>query len=225
MTSLATRACAATAGLFVVMAVLLFAPPWTLDWWQAWLFLAVYFGGSIALMLDLLKRDPALLERRMKGGPLAEERLAQKIVMLFASAGSIGLLVIPAFDHRYGWSHIPAVTELVGDALVLLGGCGIWRVFRENSFTSARIELAVDQRVISTGPYAHVRHPMYATALVMTAGIPIALGSWWGLLALAAIMPVLMWRIVDEEMFLAAGLPGYDAYKQKVRYRLIPHLW
>jgi len=225
MTSLATRALAATAGLFMVMALLLFVPPRTIDWWQAWLFLAVYFAGSIVLMLDLLKRDPALLERRMKAGPLAEERLPQKIIMLFASAGSIGLLLIPAFDHRFGWSHMPPGVALIGDALVLLGGFGIWCVFRENSFTSARIELAPDQRVISTGPYAYVRHPMYATALVMTAGIPIALASWWGLLAFADIMPVMMWRIVDEEMFLAAGLPGYDAYKLKVRYRLIPHLW
>ena len=100
--SLATRAFAATAGLFVVMALMLFAPPWTFDWWQAWLFLAVYFGGSVALMLDLLKRDPALLERRMKAGPLAEERLAQKIIMLFASAGFAALLVVPALDRRYG---------------------------------------------------------------------------------------------------------------------------
>jgi hypothetical protein len=101
MTSLATRAFAATAGLFAVMALTLFVPPWTLDWWQAWLFLTVHFGGSIALMLDLLKRDPAPLERRMKAGPLAEERFAQKIIMLFASVGFVGLLVVAALDRRY----------------------------------------------------------------------------------------------------------------------------
>jgi protein-S-isoprenylcysteine O-methyltransferase Ste14 len=223
--SLATRAYVSTAGLFVVMAALLFGPAGTLDWWQAWLFLAVYFGGAIALTVDLLKRDPALGERRMKAGPWAEERLAQKIIMVVASAGFIGLLLIPAFDRRYGWSHASAVVALIGNALVLLGGYGVWRVFRENSFASARIELASDQRVISTGPYARVRHPMYATALIMMAGIPLALGSWRGLLALAAMMPALMWRIVDEEALLAEQLPGYSAYKQKVRYRLIPHLW
>lgn len=225
MTSLATRAFLSAGGLFAVMAALLFAPPWTLDWWQAWLFLVVYFGGSIALMLDLAKRDPALLERRMKGGPWAEERLSQQIIMTIASLGFIGLLVIPAFDRRFGWSHLTPVVALIGDALVMLGGYGVWRVFRENSFTSARIELAADQRVISTGPYACVRHPMYATALVMMAGIPIALGSWWGLLALVAMIPALLWRILDEEKFLAAELPGYAAYKEKVRHRLIPHLW
>jgi protein-S-isoprenylcysteine O-methyltransferase Ste14 len=225
MTSLVPRAFAATAGLFVAMAILLFVPPWTLDWWQAWLFLAVYFGAALALTLDLLKRDPTLVERRMKGGPWAEERPAQKIIMTIASLGFIGLLVIPAFDRRFGWSQAPPLVSLAGNALVLLGGWGVWRVFRENSFTSARIELAADQRVISTGPYARVRHPMYAAALVMMMGIPLALGSPWGLLALLAMMPALIWRMVDEEKFLAAGLPGYAAYKQKVRYRLIPHLW
>jgi protein-S-isoprenylcysteine O-methyltransferase Ste14 len=225
MTSLATRAFASTVALFVVMALLLFAPPWTLDWWQAWLFLIVYFGGAIALMLDLLKRDPALLERRMKAGPWAEERLSQKIIMTVASLGFVGLVVIPALDRRFGWSDVSPIVALAGDALVLIGGYGVWRVFRENSFTSARIELAADQRVISTGPYACVRHPMYATALVMMAGIPLALGSPWGLLALAAMTPALIWRMSDEEAFLAANLPGYPEYRQQVRYRLIPHLW
>jgi len=225
MISLAARAFASTAGLFMVVAALLFSLPWTLVWWQAWLFLTVYFGGSIATLLWLLRHDPALLERRMKAGPWAEERLPQKIVMLLASLGFVALLAIPALDRRYGWSHLPSVVALVGNALILIGGYGIWRVFRENSFTSARIELASGQRVISTGPYARVRHPMYATALVMMAGIPLALGSAWGLLAFAAMVPALIWRILDEEMFLAASLSGYDAYKQKVRYRLIPHLW
>ena len=225
MTSLATRALASAAVLFVVMALLLFVPPWTLDWWQAWLFLVVYFSGSLALTLDLAKRDPTLLERRMKGGPWAEERLEQKIIMTFASLGFFALLLVPAFDRRFGWSHLPVIVVLAGNALMVIGGVGVWRVFCENSFTSARIELASDQRVISTGPYALVRHPMYTTALVMMLGIPIALGSLWGLLAFAAMLPALVWRIFDEEKFLVAQLPGYAEYKQKVRYRLIPHLW
>jgi protein-S-isoprenylcysteine O-methyltransferase Ste14 len=199
MSGLAGRAVASLVGLFLAMAALLFGPPWTFDYWHAWVFLAVYFGGSTALTLHLLKNDPALLERRMKGGPFAEERLSQKIIMVFASAGFIGLLVIPALDRRFGWSHMPSAVALAGDALVLLGGFSIDRVFRDNSFTSARIELAPGQQVISTGPYARVRHPMYAGALVTMAGIPIALGSGWGLLALAAMMAALVWRILDEE--------------------------
>ena len=122
MTSQVTRALVSAGGLFIVMAVLLFAPPWTLDWWQAWLFLAVYFGGSLVLMLDLAKRDPALLERRMKAAPWAEERLSQKIIMAIVSLGFFALLAIPALDRRYGWSHASPVVVLIGDALMLLGG-------------------------------------------------------------------------------------------------------
>src|ERR1700735_2456811 len=126
MTSLTSRAFASTAGLFVVMALLLFGPPWTFDWWQAWLFLAVYFGSAIALTLGLAKRDPALLERRMKGGPWAEERLEQKIIMTFGSLGFVALPVIPALDRRFGWSHLPPIVALIGNALVVLGIYGVW---------------------------------------------------------------------------------------------------
>ncbi|HEU5096230.1 MAG TPA: isoprenylcysteine carboxylmethyltransferase family protein, partial [Reyranella sp.] len=135
------------------------------------------------------------------------------------------LLVIPAVDRRLGWSHMAPAVAMAGDVLVVLGWLAIYLVFRENSFTSATIEIADDQEVISTGPYAYVRHPMYAGSLVMLLGIPIALGSWWGLIALAVIAAALLWRILDEERFLARHLAGYDAYKEKVRYRLIPHLW
>ncbi len=213
-------------GLFLAMVVLLFGIPWTFDWWQAWLFLAVYFACSIAISLWLATADRALMERRMRGGPLAEQRPVQCLIMLFASAGFAGLLTVPALDRRFGWSHLSTAEVLLGDALIVLGWLAIYFVFRENSYTSATIELAPDQRVISTGPYALVRHPMYAGALAILAGIPIALGSWWGLLALAAMFPALVWRMIDEERFLSSNLDGYAAYKEeKVRYRLIPHLW
>jgi len=207
------------------MAALMFGGAGTLDWWQAWLYLVVYFGASIAITLYLVRKDPALLARRMRGGPWAEKQPVQRVIMVLASVAFIGLTILPALDKRFGWSHMPAWIVIVGDVLVAVGWLGIYRVFRENSFTSATIELAPDQRVISTGPYAIVRHPMYSTALVMLLGAPIALGSWWGLIALAVISPALIWRIFDEEKFLATNLAGYAAYKEKVRYRLIPHLW
>jgi protein-S-isoprenylcysteine O-methyltransferase Ste14 len=225
MTNLTGKAFIGLVALFLVMAALLFAPPWTLDWWQAWLFLAVYFGASLAITLRLVNRDPALLERRMRGGPWAEKQPAQKLIMLLTSVAFIGLTLLPAFDHRFGWSQMPTVVEFAGDLLVALGWLGIFFVFRENSFSSATIELAPDQKVISTGPYALVRHPMYASAFFMLLGAPIALGSWWGLLAVAAMLPALIWRLIDEEKFLAANLPGYMTYKATVRYRLIPHVW
>jgi protein-S-isoprenylcysteine O-methyltransferase Ste14 len=225
MTGVNKRAFGGLLVLVLAIAALLFIPAGTLDYWQAWTFLGVYSTASLAITLYLMKNDPKLLERRMRGGPAAEKEPTQKIIMLFASAGFIGLLIIPALDNRFGWSHMPPAVALVGDGLLALGWLAIFFVFKENSFTSATIELAPDQKVISTGPYARVRHPMYAGGLVMLAGIPIALGSWWGLLALVATMPALVWRLLHEEKFLARNLPGYVEYQEKVRYRLIPHAW
>lgn len=161
----------------------------------------------------------------MSGGPVAEKEPIQKIMMSFTSLGFIGLLIIPALDHRFAWSHISSYTVLTGDVLVVLGWLAIFFVFRENTFTSATIELAPDQRVISTGPYALVRHPMYGGGLVMLLGIPIALGSAWGLLIVVAMIPALIWRLFDEEKFLARNLPGYVEYQNKTHYRLIPLVW
>jgi protein-S-isoprenylcysteine O-methyltransferase Ste14 len=225
MNALARKALEGLVGMFLAMAVLLFGIAWTLDWWQAWLFLAVYFACSIALVLYMLQSDPALIERRMRGGPLAEKEPVQKIIMLVASLGFAGLIVVPSLDRRFGWSHMAPAIAIAGDVLVTLGWIGTYFVFRENSFASATIELAADQRVISTGPYALVRHPMYSASLVMLLGIPIALGSWCGVLAFLVIAAALVWRIFDEESFLTKNLAGYAAYKQKVRYRLIPHFW
>ena len=133
--------------------------------------------------------------------------------------------MIAALDHRFAWSHLPPWVALAGDALVALGFLGVFFVFRENSFTSATIELAPDQKVISTGPYAWVRHPMYAAGLVLLGAIPIALGSLWGVLVFAAILPALLWRLFDEEKFLAKNLSGYREYQERVRYRLIPRVF
>jgi protein-S-isoprenylcysteine O-methyltransferase Ste14 len=225
MSSLHQKAFGGLAILLLVMASLLFAAAGTFDYWQAWTFLAVYFTASLAITLYLMKEDPALLTRRMSGGPFAEKEPVQRIIMSFASIGFIGLLVLPGIDHRLAWSKMPIHVAIAGDLLVALGWLGIFLVFRENSFSSATIELAADQRVISTGPYALVRHPMYVSGLVMLLGIPVALGSWWGVLIIAAIVPTLVWRLLDEERFLASNLPGYTAYQGRVRYRLLPLIW
>src|SRR6266567_1941709 len=223
--SLNIRAFGGLLFLLLVMAALLFIPAWTLDYWQAWTFLAAYFASSLAITLYLIRNDPKLLERRMRGGPSAEKETSQKIIMFLASLGFIGLIVLPALDYRFAWSHMAPYVALAGDVLVVLGWLAIFLVFKENTFTCATIELAPNQKVISTGPYALVRHPMYAGALVMLLGIPIALGSWWGLLIIVAMMPALIWRLIDEERFLARNLPGYVEYQRKVQYRLIPLVW
>jgi protein-S-isoprenylcysteine O-methyltransferase Ste14 len=225
MNPLHKKAFAGLLFLFLVMAALLFISAGTLDYWQAWMFLAVYFGWSVVISLYLMKSDPELMERRMRGGPTAEKETVQKIIMFFVSLGFIGLLVLPSLDHRFAWSHMSGYAALAGDVLVTIGWLAIFFVFKENTFTSATIELAPDQKVVSTGPYALVRHPMYSGALVMLAGMPIALGSWRGLLVIVVIAPALVWRLFDEEKFLARNLPGYVAYQNRVRYRLIPLVW
>jgi len=225
MNSLNLKALGGLLLLLLVMAALIFIPARTLAYWQAWIFLGVYFAASLAITVYLMIKDPELLARRMSGGPAAEKEKTQKIIMVFASLGFIGLIVFSALDHRLAWSHMQPSVALAGDVLVVLGWVAIFFVFKENTFTSATIEVAAGQKVISTGPYALVRHPMYAGALVMLLGIPIALGSWRGLLVIVAMMPALLWRLLDEEEFLTRNLPGYADYQSKVRYRLIPRLW
>jgi protein-S-isoprenylcysteine O-methyltransferase Ste14 len=225
MNALNAKALISLTVVILIMAALIFIPAGTVDYWQAWLFLAVYFGSSLTITVYLMKKDPKLLQRRLHGGPIAERQMTQKIIMSFTLLGFIALLVIPALDHRFGWSHVPPVVALAGDALIVLGFLGVLRVFKENTYTSSTIELADDQRVISTGPYALIRHPMYACALGMLMGIPIALGSYIGLTIFAAISAAVMWRLLDEEKFLAANLCGYIEYQKKVPKRLIPRIW
>jgi protein-S-isoprenylcysteine O-methyltransferase Ste14 len=172
-----------------------------------------------------MRKDPALLERRMRGGPSAEKQPTQKFIMLCTSLGFIALLVVPALDYRFAWSMVPLAGVLVGDALVAVGFYFIFLVYKENTFTSATIEVAAGQKVISTGPYALVRHPMYASASLYLAGTPLALGSYWGFVPLAGMLPFLIWRLFDEERFLALNLPGYTEYQKKVRHRLVPRIW
>jgi protein-S-isoprenylcysteine O-methyltransferase Ste14 len=222
MNSLHVKAWLGLVFVAAVMGVLLFGTAGTTHYWQAWAFLAVFFAAATLITFYLEEHDPALLQRRMAGGPTAEKQSEQKIIMLFASIGFIGLLVVPALDHRLGLSSAPLAAVIAGNVLVAIGFAVIFRVFKENTFTSARVEIAKDQRVISTGPYALVRHPMYAGALLYLIGMPLALGSYWGLLVLVPMMAVLIWRLFDEERLLSGGLPGYVRYLHAVRWRLIP---
>ncbi|MGO9378513.1 MAG: methyltransferase family protein [Dissulfurispiraceae bacterium] len=211
--------------LTVVMALLLFIPAGTIDYWQAWVYLLIFMGSSLLTTLYLMKKDQALLNRRMRGGPTAEKRRTQKLIMLCMSICFIALLVVPALDHRFRWSAMPLSCVIVGDVFVAIGFYFIFLIYKENTFTSATIEVADGQKVISTGPYAIVRHPLYASSLLYLVGTPLALGSFWDLLTLSAMMPFLIWRLYDEESFLAGNLPGYTEYQKKVRHRLIPFIW
>lgn len=216
---------ASLVALILVFGAMIFTAAGTLDFWQAWLFLACYFAASLVASLWLVRNDPALLERRMRGGPFAEVEHNQKIIMSITSLGFVALLIVPGLDRRLGWSHMPSAIALLGDLLLLAGWFGILSVFRTNTYAAATIRVASGQTVISTGPYAIVRHPMYATAILMLLGIPLALASWGGILVLVALLPALAWRLIDEERVLLRDLQGYAEYRSKVRYRLIPYVW
>jgi protein-S-isoprenylcysteine O-methyltransferase Ste14 len=208
-----------------IIGLLLFIPAGTVDYWQAWLYLAVYFCGSGLIVLYLTRRDPALLARRMRGGPTAETAAPQRAAMWLASIAFIAAMAIPAVDRRFGWSDVPVPIVIVGDVLTSLWFYVMFLVFRENTFSAATIQIAEGQTVISTGPYSIVRHPMYAGGLLSFIGTPLALGSWWGLLAIVAALPALIWRMLNEESFLGTNLAGYPEYAARVRYRLIPGLF
>ena len=209
----------------VILGLFLFIPAWTIEYWQAWVFILVFTTSVNAIGIYLSINDPVLLERRKNVGPAAEQNMVQRIIMSLALIGIIALLVYCALDHRFAWSPVPPYVSLIGDFLVALGLLFTLLVFRENSFGGSTVEIFDDQKVISTGPYAKVRHPMYVGVLIMMTGVPLALDSWIGLSFLAIALPALVWRILDEEKLLKKDLPGYIEYTQKVRYRLVPYIW
>ena len=204
---------------------LLLAPAWSFNYWQAWVYGVVFFVTTTAIGIYFLKRDPRVVERRMRVGPAAEREPAQKIIMTLMLAGFVLLVVVPGFDHRWHWSSVPAWLVITADVFVVLGLLGTAVVVRQNSYAASTITVEAGQPVISTGLYAIVRHPMYSAALVMTAFTPLALGSYWGLLLVIPLIPALAWRLLDEERYLARNLPGYTAYCARTRYRLIPLIW
>jgi len=225
MSSLAAKALLSVLLLAVVMGVILFVTAGTTQYWQAWVYLIIFTITSLLTTIYLIRNDPELLKRRMRGGPTAEKRATQRVIMFLTSLAFIGLLVVPALDRRFGWSRVPLSVVIAGDALVAIGFYFIFLVYGENTYTSATIEVAANQKVIQSGPYTLVRHPMYASALLYLLGTPLALGSYWGLLPFVAVIPLLIWRLIDEEKLLTKELEGYRKYQQQVRYRLVPRVW
>jgi protein-S-isoprenylcysteine O-methyltransferase Ste14 len=209
----------------VIFGLCLFLPAGTFAYWQAWLLSAVFVFCSLALTVYLAIYDPKLLERRMKVGPRAEKETAQKIIVTIAIGSFFATMVLSALDHRFGWSDVPVFLVLFGEFLIVLSYAGFYLIMRENSFSAATIEVMQDQKVISTGPYALVRHPMYSVAFIMILGMPLALGSWWGLLMFFPAVIGIVWRLLDEEDFLSRNLPGYTDYQNTVRFRLVPGVW
>jgi protein-S-isoprenylcysteine O-methyltransferase Ste14 len=203
----------------------LFLPAWTLHYWQAWVFIAVFVVTTIGPSIYLAVKDPAALQRRMHAGPTAETRPAQRIAISATVLAVVALLVVSALDHRFGWSSVPLAMITLGNVLVAVGLLVAQLVVVQNRYASATITVEADQELASTGLYGLVRHPMYVGDLVMMIGTPLALDSYWGLAVLIPGLLALAARIVDEEKMLSAELAGYDEYTQKVRYRLLPDVW
>ena len=204
------------------MGAVFFLPAGTLAYWQAWVYMGVLLIPMIFVVRRLLTASPRLLERRMQ---MREREVTQKRLISFSALFFLAAFLLPGFDRRWGWSSVPLPVVLAADAVVLLSYGLTIRVLLENEFASRTVEVMQGQRVISTGPYAFVRHPMYLAVLLMVLASPMALGSWWALLLALSIIPILVVRILDEEKVLARDLEGYAEYRQKVRYRMVPGLW
>lgn len=225
MNSLIAKTISGFAFLMLILALALFLPAGSLRFWQAWIYLAVFAGCTILITVYLVNNDRELLAGRVQAGPAAETQRTQQIIQSLASLFFISLFIIPGLDFRFGWSNVPPVVSLMSDGLVALGFYFVFLVFRENSYTRATIEVSAGQKVISTGPYALVRHPMYAGAMLLILFTPVALGSWAGVPFSILLIMVIVARLLDEEKFLKANLSGYQEYCQKVRYRLVPLIW
>ena len=225
MNNLIARSILGLLFLVLVLALALFLSAGTLQFWQAWVYLAVFSVCVILITLYLAKNDPRLLARRVQAGPAAETQKGQQIIQSLASVFFIALFVVSGLDHRFGWSNVSSAISLLADGVVALSLFFVFLVFRENTYTSATIEVADAQAVISTGPYSLVRHPMYAGAFLLLLATPLALGSWIGILFALPVILVIVIRLLEEEKFLAANLKGYEEYRQKVPYRLIPYIW
>src|SRR5215471_9714982 len=217
---LTRRALFRSAGFLVFVSSLVMAPAWSLSFWQGWVYCLIFAGSTLAITVYFLRHDPALIERRMKGGARAEKEPTQRTILAWMSILTILLLLFPGFDHRFGWSHIPTSVVILADATVAVGFAIVFLTFKANSYASAIIEVKPDQTVASHGPYAIVRHPMYAGATLILLATPIALGSAWAIMPALGIVGGVIWRLLDEERFLSRNLPGYSEYREKSRYRL-----
>ena len=211
--------------LMLVLAAALFLPAGSLNYWQASVYLAVFALCTLLITVYLVRYDPRLLAGRVKAGPAAETQKSQQVLQSLASLFFLGLFIVPGLDFRFHWSTVPPVVSLISAAGVALGFWIVFLVFRENSYTSAVIEVSREQRVVDSGPYRVVRHPMYAGAILLLIFTPLTLGSWVALPFVLPLILVIAARLLEEEKFLDSNLSGYAAYRQKVRYRLVPNVW
>jgi len=206
----------------VFICLFLFLPAGSFKYWEAWIYSIALFIPMLITITYLSKKDPALLERRMRLKEKEEKQ--RKLVQFFRLPFILGFL-IPGLDYRFNWSEVSPLLVIIANIMVFLSYLWVFLVFRENSYTSRIVEVEMEQKVISTGPYSIVRHPMYLGMSIMFLFTPLALGSWWALIVFIFLPFVLIYRIFNEESLLIKELPGYKEYCQRMRYRLIPFIW
>jgi protein-S-isoprenylcysteine O-methyltransferase Ste14 len=204
---------------------LIFGTAGTWHYWQGWVFLAVFAASTSGFTVYLAIYDKPLLERRLKAGPWHEQERSQQIIVSLVFIAFFAFLILPVVDYRHGLSRVPAGVSIVGNAIIILSFLAIFWVVKTNTWAASNVRVEAGQQVVDTGPYAYVRHPMYAAAIWLFVGIPLALGSWWTLVLVIPFVPVLLWRLLNEERILTRDLPGYSEYMRRVKYRLVPHVW
>jgi len=209
----------------VFFGMLIFWPAGTFDYWQAWVFIAVFVVGTMIPTIYLAVAYPDAFRRRTRSGPFAETRTVQKFINVGIMLAVVATGVVSAVDHRFGWSTVPTAVVVVGNVLVVAGLGLAELVVIQNNYAAATITVEEEQPVVSTGLYGLVRHPMYVGALIMMVGMPLALASYWALLTIIPGMLVFAARISDEEKALRQDLDGYQEYTEKVQYRLVPGVW
>jgi protein-S-isoprenylcysteine O-methyltransferase Ste14 len=226
MEAVFSRAIRATLrGLLLFFAVI-FIPAWTLDYWQGWAFFLTLAISTSLATLYIARSDKKLLESRLNIGPKAEKTRTQRIITALGAPVFVAAIVTMVLDHRFGWSPpVSGAVSVFGDILAAFGILVYYLVVSSNRYAAATVEIVEGQTVVATGLYAIIRHPMYAGAIIVLIGMPLALASWWGFLFLPFFVALLAARLLHEEAFLSRNLPGYNEYMQKIRYRLVPHVW
>jgi protein-S-isoprenylcysteine O-methyltransferase Ste14 len=227
-TTMPMRGIVQTTLWLLAMAALLFAAGGDWNWPQAWAYLAETAISGFAVGFWLARRDPALLESRLSSGFHRDQGLWDRVFLCAAAVAFVAWLVLAGLDaHRFRWSYTPVWAQALGAGLIALCIILVTQVFRANSFAAPQVRIQADrqQSVATTGPYRIVRHPMYAVAIFYFVGVPLLLGSCWALLPIPLFVAGFAIRAVGEERVLRRALPGYDAYADKVRFRLIPGLW
>lgn len=206
----------------IVIGLMLFFPAGSFEYWQAWLYMGVLFIPCIFVVAYFLKRDPEFLERRLQ---YKEKEAQQKKIIKFSTLLFIIGFLMPGLDYRFGWSNIPPIVSILANIIVFIGYLLVFLAFKENSYAARTVVVEKGQKVITTGPYAIVRHPMYVGVIIMYSFTPIALGSYYALLFFIPIIPAIIFRTLNEEKVLLKDLKMYKEYCEKTRYRLIPRIW